>query len=273
MDVLAHASLAYSGNRMLRHCPVRLVASRSLSIMARKSARAIAARAPSSSPQPQDQQSRELTTGEPLSLPALKTCLTCGRMITPRAKWSKNWTAIKYCSDRCRSSRPGKLVVSIPSSLNSEWQQAPRAQFIEQIANIKGTTEISGDGGAVVDIEALVEAVLLSTAAESSQRGARGATLEDAETRLRDLVPASADDLSLVWRAIDSPPGLRERVRRAARRLALGITHDSSTEQALIIDTKAGHLQLYQNGMLLTTVEQLSFAKGSIHMRLRSDTT
>jgi len=34
-----------------------------------------------------------------------KTCASCGRRIEWRAKWAKNWGAVKYCSDACRSHR------------------------------------------------------------------------------------------------------------------------------------------------------------------------
>jgi hypothetical protein len=31
-----------------------------------------------------------------------KICLTCGRRIEPRKKWTQTWGEIKYCSSRCR---------------------------------------------------------------------------------------------------------------------------------------------------------------------------
>ncbi len=31
-----------------------------------------------------------------------KTCITCGREMTWRKSWAKNWDDIKVCSDRCR---------------------------------------------------------------------------------------------------------------------------------------------------------------------------
>lgn len=32
-----------------------------------------------------------------------KICIHCGRVMTYRKKWEKNWESVKYCSDRCRS--------------------------------------------------------------------------------------------------------------------------------------------------------------------------
>jgi hypothetical protein len=34
-------------------------------------------------------------------LPA-KPCATCGRPMTWRKRWAKNWDEVKYCSDACR---------------------------------------------------------------------------------------------------------------------------------------------------------------------------
>ena len=34
-----------------------------------------------------------------------KICASCGRLITYRKKWEKNWAEIKYCSDECRRNK------------------------------------------------------------------------------------------------------------------------------------------------------------------------
>lgn len=34
-----------------------------------------------------------------------KICFVCGRTMQWRRAWAKNWAEVKYCSDRCRSSR------------------------------------------------------------------------------------------------------------------------------------------------------------------------
>ncbi|WP_082029768.1 DUF2256 domain-containing protein [Ruegeria sp. ANG-S4] len=31
-----------------------------------------------------------------------KICATCGRPFSWRKKWSKVWSEVRYCSDRCR---------------------------------------------------------------------------------------------------------------------------------------------------------------------------
>ncbi len=34
-----------------------------------------------------------------------KTCAACGRMMTWRKSWAKNWAEVKFCSDACRKRR------------------------------------------------------------------------------------------------------------------------------------------------------------------------
>jgi hypothetical protein len=34
-----------------------------------------------------------------------KVCVRCGLEFEWRKKWAKNWTEVKYCSDRCRENK------------------------------------------------------------------------------------------------------------------------------------------------------------------------
>ena len=34
-----------------------------------------------------------------------KVCATCGRVITWRRRWARNWSQVRYCSRACRSGR------------------------------------------------------------------------------------------------------------------------------------------------------------------------
>jgi hypothetical protein len=36
-----------------------------------------------------------------------KTCATCGRPFAWRRKWARDWENVLYCSDRCRTKKPG----------------------------------------------------------------------------------------------------------------------------------------------------------------------
>jgi hypothetical protein len=40
--------------------------------------------------------------GHKTALP-LKLCQACGRPMSWRRAWAKNWEAVRYCSDRCRA--------------------------------------------------------------------------------------------------------------------------------------------------------------------------
>ena len=44
--------------------------------------------------------------GNKASLPS-KSCVACGRAMTWRKRWAKNWADVKFCSDACRQ---GKFV-------------------------------------------------------------------------------------------------------------------------------------------------------------------
>ncbi|MGL4232436.1 MAG: DUF2256 domain-containing protein [Casimicrobium sp.] len=37
-----------------------------------------------------------------------KVCIACGKTMVWRKSWAKNWEQVKYCSERCRKSKPGK---------------------------------------------------------------------------------------------------------------------------------------------------------------------
>lgn len=41
------------------------------------------------------------------SPPPPKSCAVCGRAITWRKKWERDWESVRYCSDRCRSRKAG----------------------------------------------------------------------------------------------------------------------------------------------------------------------
>jgi hypothetical protein len=44
-----------------------------------------------------------------------KLCLTCGRPFAWRKKWARVWDEVKYCSERCRASKPGPGVKTNPA--------------------------------------------------------------------------------------------------------------------------------------------------------------
>ena len=42
--------------------------------------------------------------GNKQSLPA-RPCAVCGRAMSWRKAWAKNWDAVRYCSDACRKNK------------------------------------------------------------------------------------------------------------------------------------------------------------------------
>jgi hypothetical protein len=57
-----------------------------------------------------------------------KSCARCGREITWRAKWARNWDQIKFCSDACRRTKVGvvdeQLEAAIMRLLDSRSRDA-----------------------------------------------------------------------------------------------------------------------------------------------------
>lgn len=43
--------------------------------------------------------------GNKSSLPE-KPCAVCGKPMTWRKAWAKNWADVKYCSEKCRRNKP-----------------------------------------------------------------------------------------------------------------------------------------------------------------------
>jgi len=44
--------------------------------------------------------------GNKAALPS-KPCLACGRPMSWRKRWARNWDEVKYCSEACRRGRQG----------------------------------------------------------------------------------------------------------------------------------------------------------------------
>jgi hypothetical protein len=51
--------------------------------------------------------------GNKQSLPS-KPCVACGRPMSWRKKWEKNWEQVKYCSEACRRAPPSAMGRSAP---------------------------------------------------------------------------------------------------------------------------------------------------------------
>lgn len=49
--------------------------------------------------------------------PPPKSCARCGREITWRKKWARNWDEIRYCGERCRRTRMGSTDEALESAI------------------------------------------------------------------------------------------------------------------------------------------------------------
>ncbi|MEZ5264592.1 MAG: DUF2256 and DUF3253 domain-containing protein [Acidimicrobiales bacterium] len=51
--------------------------------------------------------------------PPAKTCAACGRTMTWRKAWARNWDAVRYCSDACRRRRVGAGDVALEEAIRA----------------------------------------------------------------------------------------------------------------------------------------------------------
>ncbi|QOJ00476.1 MAG: DUF2256 and DUF3253 domain-containing protein [Phycisphaeraceae bacterium] len=59
-----------------------------------------------------------------------KDCERCGRVITWRKKWERNWDAVRFCSDRCRRHRPGPADLQLEAAILGLLARRPRGGTI-----------------------------------------------------------------------------------------------------------------------------------------------
>ena len=51
--------------------------------------------------------------------PPSKTCASCGREITWRKKWARDWAAVRFCSDGCRRRRTTSTDVALEAAVRT----------------------------------------------------------------------------------------------------------------------------------------------------------
>lgn len=57
-----------------------------------------------------------------------KSCVRCGREITWRKKWARDWDNIKYCSKACRSKKLSEVDAQLEAMLHNLLAQHGRAE-------------------------------------------------------------------------------------------------------------------------------------------------
>ena len=63
-------------------------------------------------------------------MPGSRTCAACGRRIEWRKKWVRHWDEIRYCSERCRRSRPSRIDRDLEDAIVSLLDRRPREASI-----------------------------------------------------------------------------------------------------------------------------------------------
>lgn len=69
---------------------------------------------------------REPKPGQPPG----KLCATCGRTITWRKKFERTWDTVKFCSEGCRTHRPGDLDQALEAAILNLLAQRARDKTI-----------------------------------------------------------------------------------------------------------------------------------------------
>ncbi len=59
-----------------------------------------------------------------------KDCASCGRVITWRKAWARNWDDVRYCSDACRGRRVSATDQALEESILALLAARPRAATI-----------------------------------------------------------------------------------------------------------------------------------------------
>ena len=80
-----------------------------------------------------------------------KVCAACGRTITWRKKWERDWDSVKFCSDACRAHKPGAQDRLLEETILRLLQERGAGKTIcpsEAARTIAGSGELSNDRAA-----------------------------------------------------------------------------------------------------------------------------
>jgi hypothetical protein len=57
---------------------------------------------------------------------AERTCASCGRRMTPRASWRRDWDQVRWCSDGCRRRKVRPVDRALEAALLELLERRPR---------------------------------------------------------------------------------------------------------------------------------------------------
>ncbi len=83
--------------------------------------------------------------------PSPKVCATCGRTITWRKKWERDWEDVRYCSDACRTRKPGAHDAALEVAILRLLHERGAGKTIcpsEAARSVAGGGPFSGDRAA-----------------------------------------------------------------------------------------------------------------------------
>ena len=76
--------------------------------------------------------------------PPPKPCTLCGRAVTWRKKWERDWDNVKYCSDACR--RAAKSTKDQSAALEAAILDLLAARGEKSICPSEAAKQVGGDG-------------------------------------------------------------------------------------------------------------------------------
>ena len=72
----------------------------------------------------------------------IKSCAVCGRTITWRKKWARDWESVRYCSDACRRHGVTPTDDALSASILALLRSRPRSATI---CPSEAAREVGGD--------------------------------------------------------------------------------------------------------------------------------
>jgi len=102
-----------------------------------------------------------------------KTCACCGRRITWRKKWAREWDSIRYCSDACRRRRVRDVDAELENAIRALLAERPAGG---SICPSEAARRVAGEDGFRTLMEparAAARRLVASGEIEVTQRGAR----------------------------------------------------------------------------------------------------
>ncbi len=86
--------------------------------------------------------------GGAAGVPPPKSCAACGREITWRKKWERDWDNVRFCSDACRRNKPGDQDAALEEAIRTLLRQRGAGKTIcpsEAARMVAGSGHLSED--------------------------------------------------------------------------------------------------------------------------------